>query len=127
MGGSTEFYKWYGLLKGAEVKYKPNRLILFLHSSKSFHKVSRIKSNKLNRFSVYMDYYIHRDKLSHFIEQTKKNKKFVPKFWQHQTTFVPTFGQLVNSLFKESKYYKKRYIYIFFKYIVKKYLRKINR
>ena len=125
-GGNTEFYKYYGLLKGAEVKYKPNRLILFLHTSKSFHKVSRIKNNKLNRFSVYMDYYIHRDKLSHFIEQTKENKKFVSKFWQHQTTFVPTFHQFLNSLFKESKYYKKKYIYIFFKYFIKRYLRKIN-
>ena len=125
-GGNTEFYKCYGLIKGAEVAYKPNRLILFLHSSKSFHKVSRINNNKLNRFSVYMDYYIHKDKLNYFLETTKNKKRYIPKFWKHQTVFIPTLNQLLNSFFKKSKYYKKRYIYIFLKYILKKYLKKIN-
>ena len=124
-GGNTEFYKYYGLIKGAEVKYKPNRLIIFLHSSKSFHKVSRIKNNKINRFSVYMDYYLHKDKIKLFIESAKKNKRYIPKFWRHQTIFVPTLRQFVNSFFKNSKYYKKRYIYIFLKYIVKRYLKRI--
>ncbi len=125
-GGNTEFFKYYGLIKGAEVKYKPNRLVLFLHSSKSFHKVSRIKNNKVNRYSVYMDYYIHKDKLNLFIESTRKNNRYIPKFWKHQTVFIPTLRQLFYSFLRKSKYYKKRYIYIFLKYIVKKYLKKIN-
>ena len=126
MGGSTEFYKYYGLVKGAKVKYKPNRLVLFLHSSKSFHKVSRIKNNKVNRFSVYMDYYIHKDKLDFFIRSTRNKKRYIPEFWKHQTTFVPTFSQFINSFFKKTMDYKKPYIYIFLKYIAKKYLTKIN-
>jgi len=124
-GGNTEFYKYYGLIKGAEVEYKPNRLILFLHSSKSFHKVSKIKNNKINRFSVYMDYYLHKDKLNLFIKSVKNNKRYVPKFWKHQTTFVPTLRQFVNSIFKSGKRYKKRYVYIFLRYIAKKYLKRL--
>lgn len=124
-GGNTEFYKYYGLVKGAEIMYKPNRLILFLHSSKSFHKVSRIKNNKISRYSVYMDYYIHKDKLNLFIESTRYNKRYIPKFWKHQTIFIPTFHQFFYSFFKKSKFYKKRYIYIFLKYIIKKFFKKI--
>ena len=124
-GGSTQFYKYYGFKMGSEVEYKPNRLILFLHSSKSFHKVSRIKNNKINRFSVYMDYYIHKNDLSSFIESAKSEKGFSASFWKHQTTFVPTLEQFMNSFFKNNKQFKKRYIYIFLKYIAKKFLRKI--
>jgi hypothetical protein len=124
-GGNTEFYKYYGLIKGSEIKYKPNRLIIFLHSSKSFHKVSRIKNNKINRFSVYMDYYIHKNKLNAFVNSTKNNNRYIPQFWRHQTIFIPTFEQLIKSFFKKNKHYNKRYIYIFLKYIAKKFLQRI--
>ncbi len=124
-GGSTQFYKYYGLRMGAEVEYKPNRLILFLHSSKSFHKVSKIKNNKINRYSVYMDYYIHKDDLNSFIESSAKNKGYKPNFWRHQTTFVPTIRQFINSFYKKNADFKKPYIFIYLKYLAKKYLKRI--
>ena len=73
-----------------------------------------------------MDYYIHKDKLNLFIESAKNKKRYIPRFWKHQTIFIPTFNQFLNSFFKKSKYYKKRYIYIFLKYIVKKYIKRID-
>lgn len=124
-GGSTQFYKYYGLKFSTEVEYKPNRLILFLHSSKSFHKVSRIKNNKINRFSVYMDYYTHKDKLNSFIETARNERNFSAKFWRHQTTFVPTFKQFLNSFINRNKSFNRPYVYVFLKYLAKKYLRKI--
>ncbi len=124
-GGNTQFFKYYGFKMGAEVKYKPNRLILFLHSSKSFHKVSRIKNNKINRYSVYMDYYIHKDDLNSFIESSSRKNNYKANFWRHQTTFVPTLRQFINSFYKKNIDFKKPYIFIFFKYLLKKYLRRI--
>ena len=40
-----------------EVKYKPNRAILFLHTPYSFHGVKEINTKKKIRSSIYVDYY----------------------------------------------------------------------
>jgi hypothetical protein len=72
------------------VECRPNRLLIFLHTSQSFHGVSRLTGNEIPRFTVYMDYYAKVAELSLLNTQTKAYQSdFLPLFWKHRTTFVP--------------------------------------
>jgi hypothetical protein len=90
-GGSTELYGKRGLGKAlAQVECVPNRLLIFLHSSESFHGVSQIGDLVDPRTSIYMDYYIDKEQISDLQQTARKyHSEFRPQFWRHRTTFVP--------------------------------------
>ncbi len=117
-GGHTELFSSMGFVKETEIEYKPNRMVIFLHTSKSFHKVSKIKSNNVNRYSVYMDYYLNQENLNKFKIHAQA-LGFRAKFWKHQTTFVPTIEQLIKSFTSKKAEHKKKYLSIYLKYILK--------
>jgi len=74
------------------VEYKPNRVLIFLMTSKSFHGVTRLTGSSVyKRHSIYMDYYTHKDNLPYLIAQSRRNDSdYIPEFWKHGTTFVPS-------------------------------------
>jgi len=112
--GSTNFYSKNGLNIKKKIKAKKNRLVLFLHSSESFHGVSKIQSGSNKRYTIYMDYYISQNKLYKLQQSYNRYRNSEKiKFWKHQTTFLP------NSFLEFNRYI------IFFKYLVKKYLKRI--
>lgn len=92
-GGSTELYGSAGFGKPLEtVPCSANTLLIFLHTSQSFHGVSRVLDlyDNIPRTTVYMDYYTNKHGISQL--QTTANKEccnFTPDWWKHRTTFVP--------------------------------------
>ena len=111
-GGDSLFFSKFGFKEKARVSYKPNRLVIFLHTSQSFHGVSKLRGNRYKRSTIYMDYNLDKNKLENVKNQAINNgSKFIPKFWAHQTTFIP--GSFKN--FHRLK--------VYFKYLVKRVLR----
>ncbi len=110
-GGSTLLFDKNGKKIIKEIKYRPNRAIIFLHTPYSFHGVKEIKKNKITRSSIYVDYYSKK-------KSPYKNikLKFKKKWFSHGTFFV---------LRKKSDYFKiKNYKYVktFLSYNIKKFL-----
>jgi hypothetical protein len=89
-GGHTQLFGKWGFKEQARVECKPNRLLIFLHTSQSFHGVSRLTGNTCSRPTVYMDYYVPLNDLQKLNEQSARcGSDFMCKFWKHYTTFVP--------------------------------------
>ena len=110
-GGSTLFYDNKGKKIIKEVKYAPNRAVIFLHTPYSFHGVSKINLNKYKRSSIYVDYY---SKVKNPYDHLKLN--FSSKWFKHETCFVlPRFADYLKP---RNIYYTKTLI----KYNIKKYL-----
>jgi hypothetical protein len=82
-GGSTSFYDQRGKTLQSEVKFRPNRAVIFLHTPYSFHCVEEIRSDTPKpRKSLYVDYY------SRSFEPYKGLKLPFPNKWfYHGTTF----------------------------------------
>ncbi len=84
------FDKWE-LKEKARAECVPNRLLIFLHTSQSFHGVSRLAGNTCGRSTVYMDYYAEPGDLHLLNKQSRRcNSGFECKFWRHGTSFVPS-------------------------------------
>ena len=98
-GGSTLLYNDKGKKILNEIKYVPNRAIIFLHTPYSFHGVKKIVNNKNKRLSIYVDYYSSSKDPYKNIDLIFKKKWF-----KHGTYFV---------LPRTSDYFKyKNYSYI---------------
>ena len=82
-GGSTLLYNKNGKKIINEVKYVPNRAVIFLHTPYSFHGVKQIVNNKINRTSIYIDYYSNSKNPYQNI-----NLNFNNKWFKHGTYFV---------------------------------------
>jgi hypothetical protein len=95
-GGSTLLFDQRGKKILNEVKYKPNRAIIFLHTPYSFHGVKEITKNNSVRSSIYVDYYVKS-------KDPYKNidLDFNRKWFKHGTYFV---------LPKAKDYFKIKYI-----------------
>jgi hypothetical protein len=89
-GGATALYDKSGLGRPLKlVEAKANRLLIFLHTSQSFHGVTEIEQlGKFKRTTVYMDYYIDKKDLNK-VRPLAKLKGVDFNFWKHKTTFVP--------------------------------------
>jgi len=124
-GGETLFFNGSGFKINKKILPLPNRLVLFIHSSKSFHGVNTIYSPaKVERRTYYMDYYIKDEQLPQIDKALKNNgyKNSVYSF--HSTAFVPLFPLGIKSfkirdLFKKNTY---PYFIIFLKYLIVRYL-----
>jgi len=124
-GGETLFFNGIGLKIIKKITPKPNRLILFIHSSNSFHGVNTISPMaKTERRTYYMDYYI-KDKQLQQIGSTLKNKGYENLVYSfHGTAFVPLFPLGIKS-FKIKSFFKKNtypYFKVFIKYLIVRYL-----
>jgi len=89
-GGETVLFDKWGFKSVAKVECRPNRLLVFLHTSQSFHGVSRIVGSTNPRLTMYMDYYARIQDLPRLNEQSRAcSSNFNSLFWKHPTTFVP--------------------------------------
>ncbi len=82
-GGSTTLSDKKGKKIIKEIEYIPNRAVIFLHTPYSFHGVSKLQNNNINRATIYVDYY----------SQSKQpfeniNPNFNNKWFKHGTCFV---------------------------------------
>jgi len=115
-GGETLLLNSSGTKILKKILPKPNRLILFVHSAKSFHAVNKIACpDTVRRNTYYMDYYTSDKNLS-VVYSNVKNLAY--SF--HSTTFVPFFPLGLKS-FKIEYFFKKstyKYLIIFFKYVI---------
>lgn len=82
-GGSTTFYDDKGRHIASEVKYRPNRAVIFMHTPYSFHCVEEIGATiPLPRKTLYVDYYS-----KSFDPYRHLNLPFPNKWFYHGTTF----------------------------------------
>lgn len=63
------------------IDVKPNRLVLLLHTSKTFHGVSQLSLSAPVRYSAYMDFYVE--------EAVLRTSKQFKDFWRHETVYLP--------------------------------------
>ena len=124
-GGETLLFSNTGLKIIKKIIPATNRLVLFIHSSSSFHGVNKISSPVgVNRNSYYMDYYVHDKQLPqmHKTLKTKGSKNLVYSF--HSTSFVPFFPLGIKSFKIKSLFMKNTYPYlkVFFRYLAARFL-----
>jgi Rps23 Pro-64 3,4-dihydroxylase Tpa1-like proline 4-hydroxylase len=72
------------------ISYRPNRLVLLVHSSSTFHCVTEISKAAPERFSAYMDYYLP---LNFAV-----NSALGIDLWKHETVYAPQAGHLFTFL-----------------------------
>ena len=123
-GGETLLLNSSGTKILKKIIPKPNRLILFVHSAKSFHAVNKISCPEtIRRNTYYMDYYTN-DKNLNAVYGNIKNLTY--SF--HSTTFIPFFPLGLKS-FKIEYFFKKstyKYLVIVFKYIFNRFILNYN-
>lgn len=120
-GGETILFNTNGLQIIKKILPKPNRLVLFIHSSSSFHGVNYLKCPlEFTRNTYYMDYYINENQMKMLNNSLlhKTQKKLCYRY--HTTTFIPFFPLGLKSfklitLFKLNSYiYLIKYLRFFF-------------
>ena len=86
-GGHTTLFNKDGSQAIAKIDYKSNRLAIFLHTSESFHGVSKLNTQN-NRYSIYMDYYLPVQQLQSFKNNfAELSQQSHPQYWQHDVVF----------------------------------------
>lgn len=119
-GGETLLLNNNGTKVIKKIKFIPNRLVLFIHSAKSFHAVNKICApDEIKRNTYYMDYYTDNENKELILN--KKNLFYC----YHLTTFVPFFplgfkSFKFSNIFNLSTY---KYLYIYLKYLISRFLR----
>ena len=69
------------------IEYRPNRLIVFKHTSTTFHGVQPLAINSPSRYTAYMDYYVP----ACCIHDLNKIRR---QFWKHETVYLPEPGSI---------------------------------
>ena len=113
-GGETVFYSSHGFKQCEYVQPIPNRLVLFIHTSESFHGVNPYNGpSEINREIFYHDYYISNSSLNQFNHSYSNKMHKNPLLLRHGTTFFPrSFLSLFSHPFCLSKL-KTEFIYLF--------------
>ena len=99
-GGETILFNNNGFKPIVYIEPKPNRMVLFIHSSKSFHGVKKILCPKeITRNTYYMDYYLNPKDINLLNNNIEKRFKGIKKlkFSFHQTTFIPFFPMGISN------------------------------
>jgi hypothetical protein len=92
-GGHTILFDQSGEHAVTQVECRPNRLNIFLHTSRSFHGVSELTTTR-KRYSIYMDYYLPPSGLPMLKESIVRNRaQCAPDYWMHPVVFVPKSGR----------------------------------
>lgn len=131
-GGETILFDHTGLREVARVQPKPNRLLVFLHSSSSFHGVDVVKcpaSEK--RMSYYMDYYTSgKNAAKAYAFDKNRPSSGCMRTWSHGTIFVPLhpLGKFQLPDLSSVKRVKREAIYIFHfvRFLLRRFLSKWN-
>jgi hypothetical protein len=91
------------------IQPRPNRLVIFLHTSDSFHGVAPVTCPEhIQRESVYMDYYT-----TPYVCNQITTTHPTLRWWKHHTTFIPEWGgfrklrQYLSYQHAYLKYYRK--------------------
>ena len=124
-GGETLLFNSTGFKIIKKISPKPNRLILFIHSSTSFHGVSKTNSpSEITRNTYYMDYYVNDTQIKKLRENLKKKINIELKYRYHSTLFIPLFPIELKSFSIISIFKKSTYVYLFkyFRYLIGRYL-----
>ena len=102
-GGETILFSKNGFMPKVNIQPIPNRLIIFIHTSNSFHGVKNyIPSRKVYRKTFYHDYYIEKKYKEKFIKSINLNRKKKLSLSKHGTTFIPFFPNgLINFKFHQ--------------------------
>jgi len=131
-GGHTILYDKNGLHEVARVDVKPNRLLLFMHSSFTFHGVALVKCpSKVKRHTYYMDYYADKEdsEIAYTYFKEKYNSKFL-QTWRHGTIFIPLSyarkSKFRKTLKIENLKKELKYIIFYVIYLGKKMLTKVQ-
>lgn len=91
-GGETVLFSRNGFLPKVNIQPIPNRLIIFIHTSNSFHGVRNYHPlKKVYRKTFYHDYYIEKKYKEKFIKFINLNRKNKLSLSSHGTTFIPFF------------------------------------
>ena len=107
----------------------PNRLIVFIHTSNSFHGVNSYnpKSKKTHRKTFYHDYYIENINQEQFLYKLNIKREKKLKLFKHGTTFIPFLPNGIKRLsitkiisLTNLKYLSSYFIYLLNKYSGKK-------
>ena len=89
-GGETVFYSSHGFKACEFVQPIPNRLVVFIHTSESFHGVlPYCGPNTTQREIFYHDYYIPQSSIDHFTNSYFNKLRQKPLLLRHGTTFLP--------------------------------------
>jgi len=114
-GGETILFSRNGIKPIKLIEFKPNRLILFIHSSNSFHGVNYISSPpEQKRKTYYLDYYSLPEK-SRSIERTLKSKGCNGlEYTHHSTIFLPLFPIGLKSFRIKNLFRRENIFYAFF-------------
>ncbi len=117
-GGETILFSRNGLKPIKFIEFKPNRLVLFIHTSNSFHGVNYISSPSENkRKTYYMDFYVFPEKKTS-IEKILESKGCNQlRFTNHSTTFLPFFPIGLKSFRIKYIFGKKNITYAFFYFL----------
>ena len=124
-GGETLLFNSTGLKILKKIIPKPNRLILFIHSSTSFHGVNKTKNpSGVTRNTYYMDYYINDEQLKKLTVNLKKKFNLNLKYRHHNTIFIPLFPLEFKSFNFKSIFSRTTFVYIFkyLRYLIGRYL-----
>ena len=122
-GGETILFSHSGFIPEVIIEPLPNRLIIFIHSSNSFHGVKAYNPiDKTSRKTFYHDYYIHKKNKFDFIKFVNKNRNKKLIFSRHGTTFIPFFPNgikdiSIKKLFSITNF---KYIPAYFVYLINK-------
>ena len=89
-GGETLLFNQTGLRIIEKILPKPNRLVVFSHSSSSFHGTGMLNCpESIKRNTYYMDFYIPKSEYCTVKAHLKKTFGVNFPIWRHGTTFIP--------------------------------------
>ena len=120
-GGETILFSKNGYKEKVIIKPIPNRLIIFFHTSNSFHGVRKYNSHlNIERRTFYHDYYIKKTEAKNFVNKINKKYRLSLKHRFHTTTFIPFFPFGIRNLnlktilnIKNLKYINAYLIYLY--------------
>lgn len=120
-GGETILFSKNGFKEKKIIDPLPNRLLIFIHSSNSFHGVRPYLSNlNIQRRTFYHDYYVGEDKIKEAMKIINSRFSITLKHSFHTTTFIPFLPFGIKKIdfrklfsYKNIKYIKSYCIYIF--------------
>lgn len=131
-GGETILFDRTGMHEVTRINPKPNRLIIFMHSSISFHGVDVVKCPETEkRMTYYMDYYATKENVRKAYAQyrTKPDSNGM-RSWTHGTIFLPfhPLGRFRFPNWFRVKNVKQEagYVFHYFKYIFRRLLSKFG-
>ena len=125
-GGETILFSRNGIKPIKLIEFKPNRLILFIHSSNSFHGVNYISSPpEQKRKTYYVDFYSFPEK-RRSIERILESKGCRGlRYSHHLTIFLPFFPIGLKSFRIKHLFRRENIFYVFYYFIY--YISRITR